>query len=116
MQTTQKKNTLHMKRLLLSYALLLSVTSLMAGTNVTSTYVTNPDFEARFAGWINNGFYYQINQSFSKKNGKVYMERWVDSGSKLPNVEICQDIYLPAGTYTLTAGCQNVQQKGNIPE
>ena len=28
--------------------------------------------------------------------------------------EISQDLYLPAGTYKLTAGCQNVQQSGNV--
>ena len=87
---------------------------MMADTVVTNTYVENPSFEARFAGWINNGFYYVTNSSFSQKKGKIYMERWVASGSKIPNVEISQDLYLPAGTYTLTAGCQNIQQSGKI--
>ena len=105
-----------MKRLLLSCFLLLSAMSMMADTNVTNTYIENPDFEARFAGWNNNGFYYQINQSFGEKHGKVYMERWVASGSRLPNVEICQDLYLPTGTYKLTAGCHNIQQSGKIAE
>ena len=105
-----------MKKLLLFSFLLLSSLSMMADASVTNTYVENPDFEARFAGWINNGFYYQVNRSFGKKHGKVYMERWVSSGSKLPNVEICQDLYLPVGTYRLTAGCQNIQQSGQIAE
>lgn len=105
-----------MRRLLFPCIFLLSALSIMADTDVTNTYVTNPDFETRFAGWINNGFYFQVNQSFGQKHGKVYMERWVDSGSSLPNVEICQDLYLPAGTYKLTAGCQNIQQSGKISE
>ena len=105
-----------MKKILLSFSLLLSALSMTADRDVTKLYIENPDFEARFAGWINNGFYYQINQSFGKKHGLVYMERWIASGSKLPNVELCQDLYLPAGTYTLTAGCQNIQQSGKIAE
>ena len=105
-----------MKRLLLSCTLLLAALSMTADTNVTNTYVENPDFEARFAGWNNNGFYYVTNSSFSRKHKYIYMERWVASGSKIPNVEISQDLYLPAGTYMLTAGCQNIQQSGNIAE
>jgi len=105
-----------MKRILLYCYLFLSALGLMAGTDVTNSYIENPDFEARFAGWINNGFYYVTNQSFGQKQGKIYMERWASSGSRIPNVEICQDLYLPAGTYTLTAGCQNIQQSGNIAE
>lgn len=103
-----------MKKITLFYIFLLIAAGMMADKNVTSTYVVNPDFEARFAGWINNGFYYVTNSSFSKKHGKIYMERWVSSGSKIPNVEISQDLYLPAGTYKLTAGCQNIQQSGKI--
>lgn len=105
-----------MKRLLLSCVLLLTALNMTADTNVTNTYVENPDFEARFAGWNNNGFYYVTNSSFSKKHKYIYMERWVASGGKIPNVEISQDLYLPAGTYTLTAGCQNIQQSGSIAE
>ena len=94
--------------------LLLASIGLLADTDVTSTYIENPDFEARFAGWNNNGFYFVTNPHFSRKHGMIYMERWVSSGGKIPNVEISQDLYLPAGTYKLTAGLQNVQQSGNI--
>ena len=87
---------------------------LRADKDVTNSYIENPDFEARFAGWFNNGFYYVTNSSFSQKNNKIYMERWVASGGKIPNVEISQDLYLPAGTYQLNAGCQNIQQSGKI--
>ena len=103
-----------MKKVLFSCIFLLSTLGVMADKSVTNTYVENPDYEARFAGWINNGFYSATNSSFGQKHGKIYMERWVTSGGKIPNVEISQDLYLPAGTYTLTAGCQNIQQSGKI--
>lgn len=103
-----------MKRKLTLCCLLLTVIGSIAGADVTNTYIVNPDFEARFAGWKNNGFYYVTNSSFSRKHGLVYMERWVASGSRIPNVEISQELNLPAGTYTLTAGCQNVQQSGKV--
>ena len=102
------------KQTFLLFGLLMVAIGTMADTNVTNTYIENPNFEARFAGWNNDGFYYVTNSSFSRKNGMIYMERWVASGSKIPNVEISQELQLPAGTYTLTAGCQNVQQSGNI--
>ena len=105
-----------MKRIYLSYVFLLFALGMMADKDVTNTYVENPDFEARFAGWDNNGFYYVTNSSFSKKHKYIYMERWTASGSKIPNVEISQNLYLPAGTYMLKAGCQNIQQSGNIEE
>ena len=103
-----------MKKILLFCIFLLTYINITADKNVTKTYVENPDYEARFAGWFNNGFYYATNSSFGQKQGKIFMERWVASGSKIPNVEICQDLYLPSGTYTLTAGCQNIQQSGKI--
>jgi len=84
-----------MKKVLISSFFLFFALRVMADTNVTNTYIENPDFEARFAGWDNNGFYYSTNSSFTRKHGKVYMERWVKSGSKIPNVEISQDLYLP---------------------
>jgi hypothetical protein len=103
-----------MKKILLSGLFMMFALVLRADKDVTNSYIENPDFEARFAGWFNNGFYYVTNSSFSQKNNKIYMERWVASGGKIPNVEISQDLYLPAGTYQLNAGCQNIQQSGKI--
>ncbi len=103
-----------MKRTFFFCCLLLTSFVVLADTDVTSTYIENPDFEARFAGWNNNGFYFVTNSHFGQKHGKIYMERWVASGSRIPNVEISQDLYLPAGTYKLSAGCQNIQQSGQI--
>lgn len=103
-----------MRRTLLFNCFLLLSIGMFADIDVTDTYVENPNFEARFAGWDNNGFFYVTNSSFGQKNGMVYMERWVASGSRIPNVEISQELYLPTGTYKLTAGCQNIQQSGNV--
>lgn len=103
-----------MKKNLFFCVFMLMALSLKADKDVTNSYIENPDFEARFAGWFNNGFYYVTNANFGQKHSRIYMERWVASGGKIPNVEICQDLYLPAGTYQLTAGCQNIQQSGKI--
>ena len=100
---------------------LLLATSLgtQAQTDVTSTYLQNPDFAARYAGWQNEGatkgavggFVHQTNSSFPFKSGEVYLERWVSQGSRVPNLSISQIVKnLPTGTYTLTAGAQNIQQ------
>ena len=103
-----------MKKYLSFCVFVLTALGLKADKDVTNSYIENPDFEARFAGWFNNGFYYVTNPNFGQKHSRIYMERWVASGGKIPNVEICQDLYLPAGTYQLTAGCQNIQQSGKI--
>ena len=103
-----------MKKNLFLCVFMLMALGLKADKDVTNSYIENPDFEARFAGWFNNGFYYVTNPNFSQKHSRIYMERWVASSGKIPNIEICQDLYLPAGTYQLTAGCQNIQQSGKI--
>jgi len=105
-----------MKRILFVGLLMTAAIAHAAERNVTNTYIDNPDFEARFAGWYNNGFYFVTNSSFSGKRGKVYMERWTAAGSRIPNIEIWRELDLPAGTYTLTAACQNVQQSGSVAE
>lgn len=81
-----------------------------AQTDVTHK-IDNPNFEARFAGWENNGMSYQANTSFSGKDGMVYMEKWVSQGSKAGSVSITQRLVdLEPGTYTLVAQAQNIQQ------
>jgi hypothetical protein len=103
-----------MRKTILSLMILTAMSSvqiLSAQTNVTSLRVINPDFEARFAGWENNGFFFVTNNSFAGKHGCIYMERWVPSGDIVPDVELYQNLTgLPPGTYTLVADCQNVQQ------
>ena len=88
-----------------------NIAIVMAYTNVT-TKIDNPNFEARFAGWINNGMTFQTSNSFTQRNGMVWMEKWVEKGSKVGNIGISQEVQnLQAGTYTLVAGASNVQQE-----
>ncbi len=88
-----------------------------AQTDVTDTYMQNPDFDARYAGWLNEGttkgavggFTHQTNSSFSGKSGEIYMEKYVSSG-KVSNCNISQVLQdLPIGTYMLTVAAQNTQ-------
>ena len=44
--------------------LLATVSNASAQSNVTNKYIDNPNFEARFAGWTNNGMTYQTNKGF----------------------------------------------------
>ena len=84
-----------------------------AQTNVTAKYIDNPNFEARFAGWDNvGGMTYQTNNSFKRKNGMVYMEKYVSKGSKIGSTASMKQtlVGLPVGTYTLVVGAQNIQQ------
>ena len=98
---------------------LIVASSANAQTEVTKTYIQNPDFEARYAGWLDEGttrgavggFVHQTNASFFKKNGQVYMEKWVSQGSNVSNCTISQELKgLTTGTYLLKAGAQNIQQ------
>ncbi|MCD8302802.1 MAG: hypothetical protein LUC44_07270 [Prevotellaceae bacterium] len=89
-----------------------------AQTDVTDTYMQNPDFEARYAGWLDEGatkgavggFTHQTSTDFEGKSGEVFMEKWVASG-KVSNVSISQTLNnMPTGTYTLTVSAQNIKQ------
>ncbi len=110
------------KTLLLITLLLLLPTAMMAQTDVTDTYMQNPDFAARYAGWLNEGttkgavggFTHQENSDFAGKSGEIYMEKWVATGSKVANCTISQTLTnLPAGTYQLTVSAQNIQQNSS---
>ena len=97
----------------------LQLSTCLAQTDVTKKYIDNPNFEARFAGWENNGMLFQTNNSFNGKNGMVYMEKYVSKGSKVGTVSMKQTLTdMEPGTYTLVAGAQNIiqdsedQQKG----
>lgn len=82
------------------------------GTDVTKTYIQNPDFSARFAGWRNTNMLYQTNKNFTLQSGEVYMEKWVSKGSKVGSgYGIFQDLRnMKPGTYVLTASAHNIQQ------
>ena len=83
-----------------------------AQTNVTKKYIDNPDFEARFAGWENTGMSFNTSKGFAGQHGMVFMEKWVNKGSKVgSNTSMKQRLVgLPVGTYTLEATAQNIQQ------
>ncbi len=90
---------------------------LFSQTDVTSTYMENPDFEMRYAAWHNEGatkgavggFTHQVNSSFGSKANTVYMEKWVSAGSKVSDCNIKQKLFLPEGTYQLTVAAMNTQ-------
>ena len=99
-----------MKKHLFTGLMALFGLTVSAQTDVTSK-IQNPDFEARFAAWENNGMSFQTNNSFLRKEGMVYMEKWVSQGSKVGTVSIKQTVEdLQTGTYTLVVGAQNIQQ------
>lgn len=101
-----------MKPVLLS-ALWLMGNAASAQTDVTGKYIENPDFGARFAAWSNPGkFTYNIANNFSKKNGELYMEKWVDKSKTLgSNAGMWQTLRdLQTGTYTLVVSAQNISQ------
>jgi len=92
--------------------------SLFAQTEVTDTYIDNPNFEGRFAGWTNNGMYFQTSKAFDRQNGMVFMEKWVNQGSKVGGIVYIKQtlVGLPAGTYTLLADAQNIQQNSTAAQ
>lgn len=94
------------------FLLFLLHTSVQAQEDKTSLIV-NPSFENSFTGWVNNGFAIQTNAVFTPKDGVNFIEKWVNRGSKVPDVSIEQTITgLDNGKYRLTAACGNIQQTG----
>lgn len=73
--------------------------------------IVNPSFEDAFNGWTNSGMQAQSNTSFTKKQGTVYVEKWIDRGSKVGSCSVYQTITgLDAGIYILKAYGQNIQE------
>ena len=104
-----------MKRPLLTIvAAVFTVTAAFAQKDVTSQYLTNPNFESGTDGWVVAGFSTQTNTSFSRKNGSTYLETWVDRGSKINDASLTQTIKaLPKGKYRLSANALHIQQKSS---
>lgn len=82
-----------------------------AQTDATQ-YISNPSFEnGGLFKWKSSGLQVQGNSSFSKKNGSVYVEKWVSKGSNVGDASISQVITnLPLGKYTLTVAAQNLNE------
>ena len=109
-----------MKRILFLLSLfvgtqLSTVNGLLAQTEVTNKYIDNPNFEARFAGWVNENMSYNTSKAFAGQDGMVFMEKWVSGGSTLGSAASIYQVLegLPAGTYTLTANAHNIQQSAS---
>jgi len=73
--------------------------------------IVNPGFESSFSGWVNHGMLIQNNTAFPLKQATNYAERWVNRGSRVPDVGVQQLLTdIPNGKYTLTAATGNIQQ------
>lgn len=106
-----KKLTITLTTLfLLSANEALTLTAL-AQTDMTSVIV-NPDFDGRsYAGWQQQGMWFQTNSDFSNKSNYAYVERWVSNASDLPDTYIQQQLTgLTPGRYRLTVAAQSIKQ------
>lgn len=101
-----------MKKLLLTNILMLLAFCAYAQSATDRTsYITNPSFENGTNGWVCESLQSQNNNSFTKKSGSIYMEKWVSSGNYVGNGSIYQTItQLPIGIYRLTVAAQNLNQ------
>ncbi len=94
-----------------NYIIILALcTTLNASAQTDATkYISNPSFETGgLSKWKSSGLQVQGNSSFSKKNGSVYVEKWVSKGSNVGDASVSQVISdLPLGKYTLTVAAQN---------
>ncbi len=76
-----------------------------------TSLITNPSFENGVKGWLSSELSVQGNSSFTLRDGKVYLEKWVGSGSAAGNASIKQTLKgLPVGKYRLTVAGQNMDQ------
>ena len=100
-----------MKKHCLLIAAMLSWGLANAQTDMTGK-ITNPSFEVnKFEGWVNEGMSCQTNSVFKKKDGNVYVEKWTGMGGTVGNASLKQTLKsLPAGTYTVIASAQNIQE------
>ncbi len=75
-----------------------------------TSYIVNASFEDGTNGWTVSDLASQTNNSFTKKAGATYLEKWTASGS-VGNGSVKQTITnLPNGKYILTVGAQNYSQ------
>lgn len=97
-----------------NYIIILALcTTLNASAQTDATkYISNPSFETGgLSKWKSSGLQVQGNSSFSKKNGSVYVEKWVSKGSNVGDASVSQVISdLPLGKYTLTVAAQNLNE------
>lgn len=79
-------------------------------SDMTSMIVNN-SFEEGFEGWAQSGMQTQSNSDFTRKEGKLYAEKWVSNGTFVGNAYVTQTIKdpLPKGIYILKANAHNTQ-------
>lgn len=92
------------------FIVLSAFTQATAQTDVTSKIV-NSNFDGRsFAGWQQQGLWFQTNSSFEGKSNYAYVEQWVQSPGKLTDPYIRQTLTgLAKGRYTLTVAAHHTQ-------
>lgn len=100
-----------LKNFLLLALFMMGAVSISGQTDVTDTYLKNPSFEDNFTSWTNDGLVTQSNTSFTKKEGSIYIEKWVSTGSHVGDASVSQTVTtLDNGVYKLTVAAQNIQQ------
>lgn len=77
-----------------------------------TSLILNPSFETNsFANWKNVNFVTQSNNSFARKSGTYYIEKWTSQGNKIGDASVRQVIKdLPNGKYKLVVAAQNYNQ------
>lgn len=106
-----------MKKTITLLVMLHFVFGMFAQTDVTYKIV-NPSFEKNGAeGWTCTDMVPQTNTSFTKKQGNVYMEKWVSGGNKVGSASLKQTVKnLAKGKYRLTVAAQNIQQNSSVEQ
>ena len=99
----------YFQTMLLAMTMSCCLTAFADEVNMTSR-IQNPSFENGTAGWTVISLSPQTNNSFTKKAGTTYLEKWVSSGGA-GNASVTQKLSgLPAGNYRLTVAAQNILQ------
>jgi hypothetical protein len=81
--------------------------------------IVNPSFENNLTGWTQfsstTPMVTQTNTALTGKDGSIYVERYIASGSALSDCGVYQTITgLPTGYYKASAVAQIIQQKTNV--
>ena len=76
-----------------------------------TSLITNPSFENNTNGWTCESLSHQGNDSFTKKSGSYYVEKWTASGSTVGDAMAKQVLKnVPIGKYKMTVAAQNLSQ------
>lgn len=82
-----------------------------------TSLITNPSFESALRGWVSSELAVQGNDLFTKREGAIYLEKWVGAGSAAGNAAVKQTVKnLPVGKYRLTVAGQNQDQNNKTAQ